>query len=444
MQKKQILFLIAITFILKLVVALALPIVGDEAYYWIWGQHLQLSYFDHPPAVAWLSSLSRFLPFLSAATSTRIIFVILSSITLFVWLKVYVTRRESVQSSNLAKELNIFTALVTLNPFLGLGSMLITPDAPLLLFWGCATYYVLNILQNPKSNYYALLGITLGLGFCSKYHIVLFPIATFIALAFDNKLSVFFTKKTLITVFFGLIFCLPVLIWNYQNDFASFKFQLNHGFQAPQPYQVWWTTSYLAGQILIFNPLLIFALFYKFKKSFFKTTAISQWLFFLYSSFKAKVEANWPSTSHAAGLIDLDFTNKKLIRYSFIYFTILWFLFSTMFFTEFGQKKLNQLPTSLIVNDIWPELEKYKPLYGPTYQMSSLLTMMTGVSVYKLNGLSRYDFFDTLEKSKPSENTFFVLKNDYTEWPAQYQSYSKVKVAEFTKYKLEVFELNHE
>ncbi|HEY9011577.1 MAG TPA: glycosyltransferase family 39 protein [Devosia sp.] len=27
---------------------------GDEAYYWLWGQHLELSYFDHPPLNAWL------------------------------------------------------------------------------------------------------------------------------------------------------------------------------------------------------------------------------------------------------------------------------------------------------------------------------------------------------------------------------------------------------
>jgi hypothetical protein len=23
--------------------------IGDEAYYWLWGQHMALSYFDHPP-----------------------------------------------------------------------------------------------------------------------------------------------------------------------------------------------------------------------------------------------------------------------------------------------------------------------------------------------------------------------------------------------------------
>ncbi|MBK8082830.1 MAG: glycosyltransferase family 39 protein [Devosia sp.] len=33
------------------------PPVGDEAYYWLWGQKLDWSYFDHPPFHAWLLGL---------------------------------------------------------------------------------------------------------------------------------------------------------------------------------------------------------------------------------------------------------------------------------------------------------------------------------------------------------------------------------------------------
>src|SRR5690606_13322189 len=31
--------------------------IGDEAYHWLWGQHPDLSYFDHPPLNAWLLGL---------------------------------------------------------------------------------------------------------------------------------------------------------------------------------------------------------------------------------------------------------------------------------------------------------------------------------------------------------------------------------------------------
>src|SRR5215211_6582247 len=42
---------------LKLWFDLAVSPMGDEAYYWMWGQHLSWSYFDHPPLDGWLQGL---------------------------------------------------------------------------------------------------------------------------------------------------------------------------------------------------------------------------------------------------------------------------------------------------------------------------------------------------------------------------------------------------
>lgn len=442
MLQKRLLNLLAITLFIKLVFALAFPLVGDEAYYWFWGQNLQLSYFDHPGMVAWVSALSDYLPITPKWAATRLVFVALSMVTYYVWLKVFIRHRQN--SANLLQELNIFTIFFMLNPFLGLGSVLITPDSPLLLFWGLASYFVLKIRESQKTSDYALLGVALGLGFCSKYHIVFFPLVTMVALYFEKNLKMLFSKKVFITIFFGLLFCAPVLIWNYQNDFASFKFQLNHGLNEPKPYQFWWTSTYLLGQIFLFNPVLVFSLFYKFKKSLFNISALGQWLFFLYSSFKAKVEANWPLTSHVMGLMDLDSSRKKIIRYSVIYYALLWISLPLFLMTASGQKKLDQLPTSLTVKEIAPELKKFQPLYGPTYQMSSLLSLMTQNPVYKLNGLGRYDFFDSLPQSRPTASSFYVLKYVSTTWPLYYENYSKAKVAEFPKFNLEVFEFRRE
>lgn len=442
MLQKRIFNLLAIVLFIKLVFALMFPLAGDEAYYWFWGQNLQLSYFDHPGMVAWLASLSDYLPIIPKWAATRLVFVAISMFSFYVWLKVFIQHRQ--HSKNLLYELNIFTIFFMLNPFLGLGSVLITPDAPLLLFWGLSSYFVLKILREQKSIHYALLGVSLGLGFCSKYHIVLFPLVTIVALYFQKNLKIFFSKKTLITVLFGLIFCAPVLLWNYQNDFVSFKFQLNHGLNETRTYQFWWTSTYVLGQIFLFNPILVFALIFNFKKSLFNISALAQWTFFLYSSFKAKVEANWPQTSHVLGLIDIDVTRKKIIRYSLLYYTVIWLAIPTLLFTDFGKNKIAKLPTSLTVREIAPELQKFQPLYGPTFQMSSLLTLLTDMPVYKLNGLSRYDFFDSLARSHPNQASFYVLKYISTPWPIFYENYSKTKVSEFPKYNLEVFEFRHE
>lgn len=48
---------VAVFVAIKLYIAVASPPIGDEAYYWMWGQKLAWSYFDHPPLHAWLLRL---------------------------------------------------------------------------------------------------------------------------------------------------------------------------------------------------------------------------------------------------------------------------------------------------------------------------------------------------------------------------------------------------
>ncbi len=46
---------------IKVYFMLVAPPIGDEAYYWMWGQKLDWSYLDHPPLHAWLLRLSSLL-----------------------------------------------------------------------------------------------------------------------------------------------------------------------------------------------------------------------------------------------------------------------------------------------------------------------------------------------------------------------------------------------
>jgi 4-amino-4-deoxy-L-arabinose transferase-like glycosyltransferase len=47
---------VAVLLLLRLWLSVMAPPVGDEAYYWMWGQKLGWSYLDHPPLHAWLLS----------------------------------------------------------------------------------------------------------------------------------------------------------------------------------------------------------------------------------------------------------------------------------------------------------------------------------------------------------------------------------------------------
>jgi 4-amino-4-deoxy-L-arabinose transferase-like glycosyltransferase len=102
------------------------PLLGDEAYYWLWSRNLDLSYFDHPPMVAYLIK----------------IFTLFSN-------KIYMVRMTSVfcmticslYTYKLAKEIYnekvAFLSLITLilSPTTIVGYRVITPDSPLVLFW---------------------------------------------------------------------------------------------------------------------------------------------------------------------------------------------------------------------------------------------------------------------------------------------------------------------
>ncbi len=49
-----IIFLISIS-ILRLLIGSLFPITADESYYWLWSKHLDLSFVDHPPLVAFIN-----------------------------------------------------------------------------------------------------------------------------------------------------------------------------------------------------------------------------------------------------------------------------------------------------------------------------------------------------------------------------------------------------
>lgn len=428
----------------KFTLAYLLPIVGDESYYLVWGQHLQLSYFDHPPAVAWLTWISNQLynvfPLSWYWLSIRLPFIVLSSVTFLIWLKAYLFEQNEENS------IQQFTILYFLNPLVGLGGIFATPDVPLLFFWSIAYYSILKIKATQSIKWYSILGISLGLGFCSKYHIVILPLSVLVALFFLKDLKTIQIKKLFYTILFGFIFSLPVVIWNYQHEWSSFLFQLNHGFSTQKKYDVIWTISYFFGQILLFNPVVLFYLIKEVKQSLSKNIAFTQWGFFIFSSLKAVVEANWPVTSHAQGLLSLKKDFKKYFKASVIYWSVLWLTILGFIISPTSTDKLVRIPQSYSAQEIYNLTKKYRPLFGPTYQISSLLHAISNEPIYKLDDLSRHDFYDSLKQSLPSDDmeVFYVLKYTQTTWPDWIDDYKIEKVLDIPKYELELYKVSYE
>src|SRR4030066_289871 len=122
----------------------------QEAYYWNYSRHLALSYFDHPPMHAWLIYLSTW-PGISEFT-----------VRLFAPLFAFGTAFFCFLTGKLLFNARVaFWFAVTLNAILifNIGSVIITPDVPLLLFWTLSFYMFAKIVTSGKGKYWYPLGV---------------------------------------------------------------------------------------------------------------------------------------------------------------------------------------------------------------------------------------------------------------------------------------------
>jgi len=410
---KNFVFVWTLTLFLKISLAALLPLTADEAYYWMWSHNLQLSYFDHPPFVAWLFYLGHWLePF---GNLIRLPTVILGHLTYWVWYLILKPRFPW-------GEYRYWYILALTSPLVGIGAIVGTPDVPLLFFWSLSIYFFLKALKDQLAIQYLLLGSSLGLGFCSKYHIVLFVPLVLLFLLKENLLKTVAKKNIFLIFISGLFFSMPVVLWNIQNDFASFRFQIDHGLGS----STWspdWTLGYVFAEILLLSPLVFYSALKSDPSSEYKALRYLAWgplIFFFLSSFRGNVELNWPNVAFPSVFALVLFSKQpRRASYSAAAFWILFYLFA--------------LGTSVLLPKSHPvakpfrdpfrfrplaELQaQFSPLYAGTYQIASTLWYENKAPIYKLRNMSRFDFYDTLPQSLPQEDSFYVIQESWTSLP---------------------------
>jgi len=162
MNRKFYIFLSAIT-VFRLGYALILPVAPQEAYYWNYSRHMALSYFDHPPLAAYFIKLTTLLGV--SNFSLHLAAILLSFIMSLVIYRL---------AAMLFDENTAFWSGVTINiAFIyALGSLIITPDTPMLLFWCLSMIACYRIDQSGQKIWWILLGFFIGAGFMAKYTII--------------------------------------------------------------------------------------------------------------------------------------------------------------------------------------------------------------------------------------------------------------------------------
>ena len=212
--------LLAALYAVRLSLLGRIGLFSDEAYYWEYSRRLALSYFDHPPFVAWCIALCTraFGDGPAAIHATALVFSALTTAALF-----KLVRRLFPDRPALAW----WSALALQSmPLFALGATFTTPDAPCAFFWVGAAYLSFVAAEGSRRHWY-LAGLCAGLGFLSKYNLVLLPPAILLFLALSPRHRHWLRKKEPYLAMGIMAACaIPVVVWNAEHHWASFTFHL--------------------------------------------------------------------------------------------------------------------------------------------------------------------------------------------------------------------------
>lgn len=405
---KRVASLFWIALIVKLALSAILPITSDEAYYWVWSYHPQLSYYDHPALTSWLFLLSH--PFDSFLSLARWPGVILSHATLAIW--VFILRRHLFFDE---EHISQWLWLALLSPLIGAGALIITPDIPLLFFWSLSLFCFLELLQTPTQSKAFVFGVALGFGLISKYMIVLLPLSLLLVSLWKTEWwrKVGFKIPIIFAGF--LVGALPFFIWNMQNDWISIQFQLNHGLGSTQ-WKPSWTSDYILGQLGVIFPLVVFLVIKGARSTpaWLNGVALAPLFFFFFTSFRGHVEVNWPIVAYPSllaiavrgGHIRL----QMITRWVWAFVILATFLLITTRYSPF--KKPIKTREFFEYESLYQVAYTKSPLYARSYQMASRLSFEAKKIIYKLRGLNRKDAYDFWPGSIPPSHFYLVLEKE--------------------------------
>ena len=203
----------------RLACAYFLPITTDESYYFLWSRYLDLGYFDHPPVVAWISSLGALFAQNVFAYRLGGFLLQLALFPLFLSLcqKSALNRSHQVTVAALLMFCNFFGCMV---------GIITTPDTPFIFAWTLALHEAAAALDS-KPRRWLTAGLATALGLWSKYAMLL--IGPVFLWALIRKRGGLKSPWPYLGGILCLLLFLPHLYWNSQNNWVSFGFQISHG-----------------------------------------------------------------------------------------------------------------------------------------------------------------------------------------------------------------------
>lgn len=303
------LLLIFIGFIIRVAVSGQFLLVPDETNYWQWSRYLDLGYQDHPPMIAWTIWLSTQL-FGQNEIAVRLPTIIGLSVA-SIYMALLAGRIFSWQTAFHATLLSQGILL-----FNG-AAMIATPDGMLLPCWAGASYHAYRALKENRMQQWLLTGFWFGVGLLSKYTVLLFLpsllLCIIAAKPFRNRL---FQPAPWVGLFLGLLVFTPVILWNINNEWATFRHVLYmSGINESGFFTLKYIVDYVAEQLALLSPvvfvfILIAWVIWTRKNDFLNAdihfltwTSLPTFLAFLLLSLHSRVYGNWPAAGYLTAIV---------------------------------------------------------------------------------------------------------------------------------------------
>lgn len=239
---------IAFAILIKVTYSFSTQLIPDEAYYWNYQEFLALSYLDHPPLIAWTTWLSTNL--MGDNEFSVRIFPLLAGIAVLL----FIYHTTLVLFDKTSAYIAVFIS--SLLPFTFLSSFFATTDALLMMFWAGCLYFIVIVVKRNNAWGWIGFGSCIGLGMLSKYTIGLLVLSVFLFVIINREQRKWLTKPVVYySVAISILLFIPVIYWNYINEWSSFSFQTTRRIERQSSFSLHYLLFHIA---IILGPVGVY------------------------------------------------------------------------------------------------------------------------------------------------------------------------------------------
>ncbi len=283
---------------------------SDEAYYWLWSRGLALSYFDHPPMVAYFIRLgtSLFGDSIVGIRSMAILAMIAASALLYILALVL------FQDPRVGR---LTVLWFNVMPHTAFFSVVMYPDVPAILFWVLSCVGLALVWRSGRGEWWYLVGVAIGLLLLSKYTGVFLICGAFAWLLASAEMRPWLKRhEPYIAGLISLAIFSPVILWNAQHGWVSFIKQFGRALDVSSVGGLVNTGAFVGIQAAFVSPLIFISIIVGLAVAVSRglrrqeanwlllaLMSVPMLLYFLVHALSAEVLPHWPSAAYSTGIV---------------------------------------------------------------------------------------------------------------------------------------------